>query len=155
MTEAALGVRQRQREGTRDRARLVILARQRLDRLAIGGHPGRECEPDGGSRRHANPLPETDDRIEDGAHGVGKGAAVGHRQRRPEPSAATDEAGAVGLPLEAAHRVTVDRHHVGKPHVRLAGFSRPAGREQRVELGRALRLDEEVGKGRVGRVGRG
>jgi hypothetical protein len=92
--------------------------------------------------------------IEDGAHGIGKGPAVGHRQRRPEPSAAADEAGAVGLPLEAAHRVTVDRHHVGKPHVRLVGFPRPAGREQRVDLGRALRLDEEVGKRRVGRVGR-
>src|SRR5881394_1174560 len=99
MTEAALGVRQRQREGARDRARLVILARQRLDRLAIGGHPGREREPAGGSRRHANPLPETDDRIEDDARGARERSSV-ERLRIDGAAAAAEEVRAIGLPLE-------------------------------------------------------
>ena len=76
------------------------------------------------------------------------------RQRRPDPTAAPDEAGAVGLPLEVADRLALDGHHVRQPEPRLVSRSRPARREHHVQLGNALGLDEEVRERRVGRIGR-
>src|ERR1700674_2457264 len=49
-------------------------------------------------------------------------------------AAAAEEAGAVGLPLQAADAVAFDHRHVRQPDRRVAARPRPARHQQRVQL---------------------
>ncbi len=128
--ERLLARRRDQRREDR-RARSPRAARRtRRRRLKIGSSTG----PDRVRQR-----PAVDDR------------APASRISRPRPR---KRARSVSY-CDAADRLALDRDDVRRPDRRLARRARPARREQRVELGHELGLDEEVREGRVGGVGRG
>src|SRR3972149_9846383 len=99
MAKAALGVRHRQRERAPGGAGIVVLPRERFDRLAVRGHARRDTEPDGTARWKPDTLAEADDRIEHDPGGSRERASV-ERQRIAGGSAAAQEAGAIGVPFE-------------------------------------------------------
>ena len=137
-------------------ARVVVLPRQRLGRLAIRGHAGRETEPHGGARRQPDPLAQADDR---------------DRARRPScPRARGRRAppGWPGLrprPRKRARSVSHSTGPCGRPsrlrawNAHAAGsrwIARPPMAEQGGAVGQVLGFDEQLAERRVGEVvGRG
>ena len=82
-------------------AGIAILPRERLDRLAIRGHAGREAEPHGGARRQPDPLAQADDRIEHDAGRARERASV-ERQRDRRGSGRGRESARDRFPIRAA-----------------------------------------------------
>ena len=75
---------------------------------------------------------------------------IGVRMLAPAP----EEARPVGLELHVARRVSPSHDgEVRRPDLGLAGRAPPPRRQQRADVGDELRLHEQLGEGRVGRVG--
>ena len=148
-----LGPRQRGRavEG----GRVLVLVDQ-VQHLAAGRRDDRpERDAHRAARRHPHATTQREDGIEDGADGVRKRPAVHHRDRRPDVAAAAEEAGAVGFDLRLAHRLAFDDGEVRRPDLGLAGRATTPRREDGAVPGEILGLHEELGEGRVRRVGGG
>ena len=150
--ELHLGLGPRQRGRALERGRVAVLVGE------VQGHltGGRDHRGEGDAHRRpgldADPAPEADDRIEDRADRVGEGQAVAHGSRAADLPASPEEPGAVGLPLQIAQRLALDDDHVRQPDGLLLGRAGPAAGQQQVELGKALRLHEQVGERRMRRV---
>ena len=151
MPQAALGVGHRQREGPRGRARTVVLARQRLDRLAIRRHAGGETEPHRPARRNPDPLTQADNRIEDDAGGAGERASV-ERQRPCGAPAASEKTRAIGFPFDRTLRASLQAQRMERPRAGVAGIARPAMTQQRGAVGQVLGFDEDLAERRMGEV---
>ena len=117
MVQLHLSLRPRERGGTVERRRIVILLGKSQDLVPGRGHHRREGDPD----RDARPKPysetEAHDRIEHRAHGVGERLVARHRQRCPDSAATTQEPSAIGFPLQVTYPLALGHHRVGEPHV--------------------------------------
>ena len=151
MPQAALRVRHRQRERARGGAGIVVLPRERLGGVAIGGHAGGEREPHGGARRQPDALAKADDGIE---HEAGRTRQRASVERRGIAGAAAppQEARAIGFPFERplrpASRLSAWNAHAAA----LAGIPRPPMAEQRGAVGEVLGLDEQLAERRMREV---
>ena len=154
MAELNLGLGPRQRGRPLEGRWVAILVSESDHLLARRRDQRRKGDADARARRKPYAASKADDRIEHRADRVGERPAVDHRGRCPDPAAAAEEPTAVGFPLQAADRLAFDDHHVGEPDRRLAARPWPARRQESVQLGRTLGVHEQVGKRRVGRIGR-
>jgi hypothetical protein len=98
-------------------------------------------------------VPDRDDRVEHRALRAGKLPGIEHRARRDERASAPDELQAIRLVGDLGGIRAVDRHQVEHPRRRLVQRARPARAQDGVALGDDLGLHEEIGEGRVKRVG--
>ena len=155
VVELDLGLRPGEGRGALEGGRLAVLVgevedlaratrRRRWRRSRAPWRPGASVHP----------AAEAEDRVEHGADRVRQRAPVDHRDGRPDRPAAAEEAGAIRLVLDDAAGLSLDRRDVGGPDRPLVARSRPAGRQQRADLGRELGLHEQVLERRVGDVGR-
>ena len=115
-----------------------------VEKMSRAHSPGREPDP----------APQAEDRIEHRARGVRQGPTVDDGHRGADRAAAAQEAGPVRLALGAARGLAFHHDGVGGPHRGLRRRAHAAGGQQRAEVGEELGLDEQVGEGGVGRVGR-
>ena len=148
MAQAALRVREGQREGARGRARVAILLRERLGGLAIRGDAGGEREAHRRARDQPDPLAQAEDRIEHDAGRARQRAAV-ERGRAVGVAAAADEARAIGLPFDRPLRPAFEAQHVHRPDRRLARVARPPMAEQRRAVGQVLGFEKQLAEGRM------
>jgi len=151
MAQPALGVGHREREGAGRRARRVVLARQRLDRLAIRRHAGGKAEPHGPAGWNPDSLTQADNRIEDDAGGAGERVSV-ERQRPRGAPAAPEKARAIGFPFDRTLRASLEAQGMERPRARVAGVAGPAMTEQRSAVGQVLGFDEDLAERRMGEV---
>ncbi len=155
VTQLHLGLGPGKRRGPLERRGVSVFVGQ-LQRVFPGlGSGGREGDPAGFARLHANAVAKRDDRVQYRADGVRQRTAIENRARVPELAASAQEPRAVGLELNAADRRSFDGRHVHEPQPLLLGGPRPARREERFQAWDELGLDEEIRKGGMGFVGGG
>ncbi len=118
-------VRERHRQRPCRCAGVAVLSHQRERGGAIRRDAGGERHPHERAGRETHPLAQGRHRVEDGADGAGQRPAV-ERQRIGGRSAAAEEAGAIGFPLDGAAQAPVDAEHVERERGRVVG-GRAAG----------------------------
>ena len=146
-----------ERGGPVEGRRISILVGEGERLVARWRDQRREHDAHGATRRQPHPTSKTDDRVENGADGVGERAGLEHGQRRADPPPPPHEFRAVGFPLRGTDDVAFHTHDVGQPQSGLVGRPRAASGEQGVQRGDGLRVNEQVRKRRVREIrgGRG
>ena len=117
------------------------------------GDAGRERRVDRGARSQADPVPQTEDRVQHGADGVRQRPPVDDRHGGSDGMIPAEESSAIRLVLDHPAGLGVDRGDVRGPDRVLEAGPRPPRRQQRPDSGDELGLDEEVLERRVGNVG--
>ena len=153
-------VRRGEVEGALRGVGVIVALGEALGLLAAVGHGEREDDLGALLGRDRHDPPQREDRVEHGAGRPREAGAGRHRRRLVERPAATEKAHPVGLVLERRDRRAVRPgealvgHDVDEPAARVAlGARAPRGQEG-VVAGQILRLDEQLGEGRVAEVRR-
>src|SRR6185436_6013752 len=124
-------------EGSRRGARIGVLPAKRDRRLPVRDDPGRERDAGKASRREADALPQTQDRIEGRPGGSGQGPAV-QRERILRSASPPDEPRPIGLPFHRALAPALQAQDVNGPCAGLIGGSPPSSTQERGRFGKAL-----------------
>ena len=155
MMELDLGLRPRQGDRAFEGRRVVVLVGQ-VERFAARRRDQRpERYAHRGARRNPHAAAKTEDRIEHGTDRVGERPAVHHGDRRPDLAPAAEKTRPIGLELHVAHALAFHNGEVRRPDLRLAGRPPPPRGQKGADIGDELRLHEQLGEGRVRRVGCG
>ncbi len=96
---------------------------------------------------------KAEDWIKHGADRVGERRAVGHGDRRPNPTAAAEEARPIGLKVPIAKGLAFHDGEMRHPDLSVLGRASPPRGQNGSGIGNELRFDEQLGVCRVLIVG--
>ena len=134
-----------------DRRLTEVVFQHAQRRRPIRGHSGEEAQLGLRPGRQLDGRSQAEDRIEHAAEGSRQRGSGNQHSRPAKRAAPTDEAQAVGLPLQ----VTRTNQRVKHPRPGLLVGAGPPSRQQPGALRDALRLDEQLRERRVRRMGGG
>ncbi len=153
VVELHLGLGPRRCPDALERRRVAILVGERERCFVRRGDEGGERDVCRRARRETDAAAQARDRIQHRPDRIGERAAVDHRHRRTDTAAASEKPRAIGLELDGADCLTLDRDHVGREDRRFVIRTRTPYRQHAVALVQELGVHEQIGEGGMGGVG--
>ncbi len=125
---------------------VMVLIHQIHNLLAGGSDQCPEGDARGRARLESNLTAQAEDRIEDGAGGVGQRSVCDHRHRLAKAAPAPEEARPIGFELQITDGLSFDEGYMRRPSLGVArGLSSPPS-QYRAHLVGELRLHEQIGE---------
>ena len=152
MAQRHLAVRPRQVKGAVGHAAVLILFDERQRRFPAFGHSQDQTNDGAFIRRQRDRAPQRNNRVEDGAGGVGQRREVLHRGRVGQGATAPDKPRTIRFIGDFTLLATLAPNEVQQPRRLLILGPSPAGAEEGGQFLRKFGLHEEIAEGGMRRV---